>query len=358
MSDDLWYKDAIFYELHVKAYSDANGDGMGDFPGLLTRLDHLKDLGVDCVWLLPMYPSPFRDDGYDISDYCAIHPQYGTLDDFRAFLAAAHDAGPPGHHRARDQPHLRPAPLVQGGPLLPGQPEARLLRLERHRRPLPRRADHLPRHRDVELGLGPRLQGLLLAPLLLPPARPQLRQPRGARGDLAGDAVLARARRGRVPGGRGALPRGAGGHLLREPARDPRGRAGAAAEDGRGVPGADAPRRGQHVAGGRAALLRGRRRLPHGLPLPAHAPHVHGPAARGPEAPRRDRGAHAGDPRHLPVGPLPPQPRRADPRDGDGRRARLHVRRSTRATRWPGSTWGSAAGSRRSSTATAAASSS
>jgi maltose alpha-D-glucosyltransferase/alpha-amylase len=93
MSDDLWYKDAVFYELHVKAYSDSNSDGMGDFPGLMTRLDHLKDLGVDCVWLLPMYPSPFRDDGYDISDYCAVHPQYGTLDDFRAFLDAAHDRG-------------------------------------------------------------------------------------------------------------------------------------------------------------------------------------------------------------------------------------------------------------------------
>jgi maltose alpha-D-glucosyltransferase / alpha-amylase len=93
MSDDLWYKDAIFYELHVKAYTDADGNGMGDFAGLLTRLDHLKNLGVDCLWLLPMYPSPFRDDGYDISDYCAVHPQYGTLDDFRAFLGAAHDRG-------------------------------------------------------------------------------------------------------------------------------------------------------------------------------------------------------------------------------------------------------------------------
>jgi maltose alpha-D-glucosyltransferase/alpha-amylase len=93
MGDDLWYKDAVFYELHVKAYSDANGDGTGDFPGLVSRLDHLRDLGVDCVWLLPMYPSPFRDDGYDISDYCAIHPGYGTLDDFRAFLAAAHQRG-------------------------------------------------------------------------------------------------------------------------------------------------------------------------------------------------------------------------------------------------------------------------
>jgi maltose alpha-D-glucosyltransferase/alpha-amylase len=94
MNDDrLWYKDAVFYELHVKAYCDANGDGIGDLPGLVGRLDHLKDLGVGCLWLLPMYPSPFRDDGYDISDYCAVHPQYGTLDDFRALLRAAHERG-------------------------------------------------------------------------------------------------------------------------------------------------------------------------------------------------------------------------------------------------------------------------
>jgi len=93
MSDDLWYKGAVFYELHVKAYSDANADGMGDFAGLMTRLDHLKGLGIDCIWLLPMYPSPFRDDGYDISDYCAIHPQFGDLGDFKAFLGAAHERG-------------------------------------------------------------------------------------------------------------------------------------------------------------------------------------------------------------------------------------------------------------------------
>ncbi len=93
MSDSFWYKDAIFYELHVKAYCDSNADGIGDFPGLLSRLDHLKALGVDGVWLLPMYPSPFRDDGYDISDYCGVHPQYGTLEEFAAFLTAAHDRG-------------------------------------------------------------------------------------------------------------------------------------------------------------------------------------------------------------------------------------------------------------------------
>jgi maltose alpha-D-glucosyltransferase/alpha-amylase len=88
-----WYKKAIFYELHVKAYGDGNADGIGDFRGLLTKLDYLQDLGIDCIWLLPMYPSPFRDDGYDISDYYNIHSSYGTLDDFRAFLDAAHARG-------------------------------------------------------------------------------------------------------------------------------------------------------------------------------------------------------------------------------------------------------------------------
>ncbi|HEY6553688.1 MAG TPA: maltose alpha-D-glucosyltransferase [Vicinamibacteria bacterium] len=91
--DHLWYKDAVFYELHVKGYSDGNADGIGDFSGLMKRLDYLRDLGVSCLWLLPMYPSPFRDDGYDIADFVSIHPQYGTLDDFRRFLAGAHERG-------------------------------------------------------------------------------------------------------------------------------------------------------------------------------------------------------------------------------------------------------------------------
>jgi maltose alpha-D-glucosyltransferase / alpha-amylase len=91
--DPLWYKDAIFYELHVKAYCDSSGDGVGDFRGLLSKLDYIRDLGVDCLWLLPMYPSPFRDDGYDISDYRSVHPGYGTFEDFREFLEAAHARG-------------------------------------------------------------------------------------------------------------------------------------------------------------------------------------------------------------------------------------------------------------------------
>jgi len=94
MADDpLWYKDAIIYELHVRAFADSNGDGIGDFRGLTGKLDYLQDLGVTALWLLPFYPSPLRDDGYDISDYTAVHPSYGTMQDFRAFLREAHRRG-------------------------------------------------------------------------------------------------------------------------------------------------------------------------------------------------------------------------------------------------------------------------
>ena len=89
--DPLWYKDATIYELHVRAFKDSNGDGIGDFPGLMQKLDYLQDLGVTCLWLLPFFPSPLKDDGYDISDYMNVHSMYGTIDDFRFFLAAAHE---------------------------------------------------------------------------------------------------------------------------------------------------------------------------------------------------------------------------------------------------------------------------
>jgi maltose alpha-D-glucosyltransferase/alpha-amylase len=91
--DTLWYKDAIIYQLHVRTFCDSNGDGIGDFPGLTQKLDYLQELGVNAIWLLPFFPSPLRDDGYDISDYTAVHPNYGRLEDFKAFLAAAHDRG-------------------------------------------------------------------------------------------------------------------------------------------------------------------------------------------------------------------------------------------------------------------------
>jgi maltose alpha-D-glucosyltransferase/alpha-amylase len=91
--DPLWYKDAIIYELHVRAFHDSDGDGVGDFRGLTGKLDYLQDLGINALWLLPFYPSPLKDDGYDISDYTNVHPSYGTLADFRLFLREAHRRG-------------------------------------------------------------------------------------------------------------------------------------------------------------------------------------------------------------------------------------------------------------------------
>ena len=90
MYEPLWYKDAAIYQLHVKAFFDGNDDGIGDFRGLTAKLGYIKDLGVDTIWLLPFYPSPLRDDGYDIADYHGVHPSYGTMADFRGFLRAAH----------------------------------------------------------------------------------------------------------------------------------------------------------------------------------------------------------------------------------------------------------------------------
>ena len=91
--DPLWYKDAIVYETHVKAFFDGNGDGVGDFAGLIEKLDYLESLGITCLWLLPFFPSPLRDDGYDVADYRGIHPTYGTHADFRRLVEEAHRRG-------------------------------------------------------------------------------------------------------------------------------------------------------------------------------------------------------------------------------------------------------------------------
>jgi maltose alpha-D-glucosyltransferase/alpha-amylase len=89
--ENLWYKDAVIYQLHVRTFCDSNADGIGDFRGLTSKLDYLQELGVNAIWLLPFYPSPLRDDGYDIADYTSVHPLYGTLQDFKDFLTAAHN---------------------------------------------------------------------------------------------------------------------------------------------------------------------------------------------------------------------------------------------------------------------------
>ena len=92
-NDPLWYKDAIVYQLHVKAFFDSNNDGIGDFRGLTEKLDYLQDLGVNTLWLLPFYPSPLRDDGYDIADYYNINPSYGDIKVFKKLIGEAHKRG-------------------------------------------------------------------------------------------------------------------------------------------------------------------------------------------------------------------------------------------------------------------------
>ncbi|HVB68053.1 MAG TPA: alpha-amylase family glycosyl hydrolase, partial [Acetobacteraceae bacterium] len=89
VGDPLWFKDAVIYQVHIKSFFDANNDGIGDFQGLIGKLDYIKELGVTAIWLLPFYPSPLRDDGYDIAEYRGVNPDYGTLADARRFIRAA-----------------------------------------------------------------------------------------------------------------------------------------------------------------------------------------------------------------------------------------------------------------------------
>ena len=93
MAASNWYQEAVFYELYIRAFQDSNGDGHGDFGGAISKLDHIQSLGVNCIWILPHYPSPLKDDGYDVADYTGVHPDYGTVEDFQAFVDAVHKRG-------------------------------------------------------------------------------------------------------------------------------------------------------------------------------------------------------------------------------------------------------------------------
>ncbi len=237
-------------------------------------------------------------------------------------------ARPARDHRAGGEPYLRPASVVPAGARrAPRLGRAQLLRLVGQRQGLRRHPRHLLRHRKIELDLGPGRQCLLLAPLLLAPARPELRQPASAQGSAGGDAALARHGRGRPAAGRRALPGRARGHQQREPARDPSGAQAHPRRHRRRIPGPPAAGRGQPVARGRAGVFRQRRRMPHVVPLPADAAHVHGHRAGRPLSHHRHHPPDAGHPRHLPVGHLPAQPRRTDAGDGHQPRTRLPVER-------------------------------
>ena len=151
--DPLWFKDAVFYEAPVKSFFDSDNNGIGDFRGMTEKLDYISKLGVDCIWLLPFYPSPYKDDGYDISDFLNIHPDYGTLDDFKVLLDLAHERGlkiiadmvvnhTSDQHAWFQEARKDPQFALSG-----------LLRLERRPHALRRCAHHLHRHRSLELDL-------------------------------------------------------------------------------------------------------------------------------------------------------------------------------------------------------------
>ena len=171
-----------FYEVLVRGFYDANGDGTGDLPGLISKLDYLQWLGVDCIWLLPFYQSPLRDGGYDISDYSTILPEYGNLGDFVELVDEAHRRGirviadlvmnhtsdqHPWFQASPHGPGPGPTATATSGPTpTPAYPDARIIFVDTE---------------TVELDLRPGARPVLLAPLLLPPAGPELREPRGSR---------------------------------------------------------------------------------------------------------------------------------------------------------------------------------
>ena len=198
----------------VRGFFDSNDDGTGDIPGIMTKLDYIQWLGVDCIWLLPFYQSPLRDGGYDISDLLdgAARVRPGGR------RGPTGRRGPPKGHkgdcRPGHKPHQRPTPVVCRVPPGPDQPQGRLVRVERRRPALSGSPHHFCRYGKIELGVGPSTGPVLLAPVFRSPARPQLRQPRCGRHDARRRPLLARRRPRRVPSGRRAVPVRAGGNRL------------------------------------------------------------------------------------------------------------------------------------------------
>ena len=348
-----WYEDAVIYELHVRAFADSDGDGIGDFVGLTQKLDYLQDLGVTAIWLLPFYPSPMRDEGYDISDYRGINPAYGTLRQFRRFLDEAHKRGlrviteivlnhtsdqHPWFQRARRAPagsryrdwyvwsddpnRYKDARIIfrdfeqsnwTWDPVAgqyywhrfySSQPDLNYDNPEVRREML----------RTVEYWLDLGVDGLRLD------AVPYLIEREGTSCENLPETheYLKELRRH-------VDARFDDRMLLAEANQWP--------EDA-------------------IAYFGDARRMPHGVPLPAHAPPVHGPAHGGPFPDHRHPAADACDSRQDAVGRVPPQPRRAHARDGDRRRARLHVPHRTRTIPRCASTSASGAASRRCCTTT------
>ena len=221
--DPLWYKDAIIYQAHVRAFFDSNNDGIGDFQGLTQKLDYLQGLGITCLWLLPFFPSPLRDDGYDIADYRNVHPSYGTLDDFKAFVRAAHERHIKVlielvvNHTSDQHPWFQRARHAP-----PGSPEREFYVWSDTDKKFPETRIIFSDTEKSNWTFDPVAGAVLLASLLLASARPEPQQPGGRGRGHRRDEVLARSRRRRAAARRGAVPVRARRHDQREPAGDAR----------------------------------------------------------------------------------------------------------------------------------------
>ena len=246
----------------TRSFFDSNGDGIGDFRGLTSKLDYLQDLGVTALWLLPFYPSPARDDGYDISDYTDVHPDVGTLADFEQLLARS---APPRASASSPSWSSTTRPTSTRGSSAraerrAGIARARLLRVERLRRSATRTPASSSRTSSRRTGRGTAMaERVLLAPLLRAPARSQLREPRGPGGAARGRRLLARPRASTACG---STPSRTSTRRRARTARTcPQTHAflkKLRAHIDAKLPEPHAPRRGQPVAGGRRRLLRRR----------------------------------------------------------------------------------------------------
>ncbi len=255
-ADPLWYKDAVIYQLHLKSFFDSNNDGIGDFEGLLAKLDYIVDLGVTTIWLLPFYPSPRRDDGYDIAEYRDVSPitarsttsAPSSMPRTRAACASSPNSSSttrrtstPGSRPRARPPRAAPSATSTSGPTTT--------------RSIPARgsSSSTPKSRT---GRGTRRPAIFLAPLLFAPARSQFRQSCGDGRGAVGDALLARSRHRRAQARRDPLSDRARRHLEREFARDARGAEADPRRSRRALSRSHAARRGEHVARGHAAIFR------------------------------------------------------------------------------------------------------
>ena len=275
---------------------------MGDFRGLRSKLDYLQWLGIDCIWLLPFYPSPLKDGGYDISDFLTVSPEFGTVDEFASFVESAHERGMRVitdfvmNHTSSEHPWFQESRLGPDSPkadwyvwsdTVHRYEDARIIFVDSEQSnwtyDAQREAYYWHRfyHHQPDLNY----ENPEVGEAMLDALRFWL--------DLGLDGFRLDA----VP-----YLFEAGGHELREPAADPRVPEAGSRGGRRGVLRPCAARRGEPVARGRRRLLRGRGRVPHGVPLPRHAADVHGAPARGGAPDRRDPRPHAADPRRTASG--------------------------------------------------------